>query len=35
MLIVGIAIIATSVIGGVLLVGAGVSMIRGGYDSPK
>jgi len=35
MLIVGIAIIATSVIGGVLLVGATVSMVRGGYDSPK
>jgi len=35
MLIVGIVIIATSVVGGVLLVGAMVSMIRGGYDSPK
>jgi hypothetical protein len=32
MLIVGIVIIATSVAGGVLLVGAMVSMVRSGYD---
>jgi hypothetical protein len=32
MLIVGIVIIATSITGGVLLVGAMVSMVRSGYD---
>lgn len=35
LIVVGIAIIALSVVGGVLLVGATVSMVRGGYDSQK
>lgn len=35
MLIVGIVIIVTGVVGGVLLVGAMVAMIRSGYDKQK
>lgn len=33
--IVGVFIIGTGVVGGVLLVGAMVAMIRSGYDAPK
>jgi hypothetical protein len=32
LIVVGFFIIATGVVGGVLLVGAAVSMVKGGYD---
>lgn len=35
LVVVGVVIIATSVIGGVLLVGAMVAMVKGGYDASK
>jgi hypothetical protein len=35
LLVVGIVIIATGVLGGFLLVGAMVAMVKGGYDGSK
>jgi hypothetical protein len=35
LVVLGVVIIATSVTGGVLLVGAVVAMVRSGYDTPE